>query len=396
MTKRPYFNFSADQLRQIVEGNNANTRTLKQVAAELRHRKTRAAKKLLIEVDALVDRPRRDSRTQHPSGMKANIPKPTDGKHNQDAGNASTTSGRKRERKDSERNPPINIDTEYKSANDADATLTCLKLRPGFIGRLAGRSTMRLTFKDDTIHIYQGESHVSYPAAVIQCHDVKSRIFSASLVITFNTSAGKRISLKLPRRSQAEECNTWMSTACVSHASVKANHELKELLESDIYISTYMAMSWHTKHANPIAISQALNATQAPNGGQLPGPIHRIANWRGHVSRRNTQFVKDKSNQYCKLFAELESHPLSSRQVEAILRDDNHTLVVAGAGTGKTSTVVGKVGYLLESKQATPDQILALAYGRDAATEIRREMHRVSKILFNVQPVCALCYYCEN
>jgi len=32
-------------------------------------------------------------------------------------------------------------------------------------------------------------------------------------------------------------------------------------------------------------------------------------------------------------------------QREAILHDEENALVVAGAGTGKTSTIVGKVGY---------------------------------------------------
>ena len=46
-------------------------------------------------------------------------------------------------------------------------------------------------------------------------------------------------------------------------------------------------------------------------------------------------------------------------------------LLYGGAGTGKTSTVVGKVGYLIESGEVEATDILALAFARDAAAEMR-------------------------
>ena len=46
------------------------------------------------------------------------------------------------------------------------------------------------------------------------------------------------------------------------------------------------------------------------------------------------------------LFDRIETHPLSLAQRKSIVTDEDSTLVVAGAGTGKTSTVVGKVSYL--------------------------------------------------
>ena len=53
-------------------------------------------------------------------------------------------------------------------------------------------------------------------------------------------------------------------------------------------------------------------------------------------------------------------------------------LIVAGAGTGKTSTVMGKIAYLLKRKIINEDEVLALAYGRDAAQEMR---NRLSELL---------------
>ena len=50
---------------------------------------------------------------------------------------------------------------------------------------------------------------------------------------------------------------------------------------------------------------------------------------------------------YRKYFSSIEKYPLTLRQRQAIIVDEQRNLVIAGAGTGKTSTVVGKVGYLV-------------------------------------------------
>lgn len=61
----------------------------------------------------------------------------------------------------------------------------------------------------------------------------------------------------------------------------------------------------------------------------------------------NELFIKTEAEKYAHLFDTLENYPLSSDQVEAIVRDEDNNLVIAGAGTGKTTTISTKVAYLL-------------------------------------------------
>ena len=61
---------------------------------------------------------------------------------------------------------------------------------------------------------------------------------------------------------------------------------------------------------------------------------------------------------------------LTGEQAEAIATDENVTLVLAGAGTGKTSVIVGKLAHLVRDRSISPDEILVLAYNRKAAQEI--------------------------
>jgi DNA helicase-2/ATP-dependent DNA helicase PcrA len=59
------------------------------------------------------------------------------------------------------------------------------------------------------------------------------------------------------------------------------------------------------------------------------------------------------------------------RQCEAIEHVDGPMLVVAGAGTGKTSVLINRIARLVQQEHAQPEQVLALTYTVAAAGEMR-------------------------
>ena len=65
---------------------------------------------------------------------------------------------------------------------------------------------------------------------------------------------------------------------------------------------------------------------------------------------------------------------LTDEQARAVAQDEDVTLVLAGAGTGKTSVIVGKALYLAQGLDVDPSQILVLAFNRKAAEEIRERL----------------------
>ena len=67
-------------------------------------------------------------------------------------------------------------------------------------------------------------------------------------------------------------------------------------------------------------------------------------------------------------------NPLTNEQAEAVATDEEVTLVLAGAGTGKTSVLVGKVAHLVRNEGVSPNEILVLAFNRKAADEIRERL----------------------
>mgnify|MGYP000031919201 CR=1 FL=1 len=67
----------------------------------------------------------------------------------------------------------------------------------------------------------------------------------------------------------------------------------------------------------------------------------------------------------------VEGHNLDPQQVNCILEDAHNHLVIAGAGTGKTTTIVGYVKYLIKSEICKPDEILMLSFTNKSAEEMK-------------------------
>lgn len=75
----------------------------------------------------------------------------------------------------------------------------------------------------------------------------------------------------------------------------------------------------------------------------------------------------------------VESNPLTVDQRLGVLRSNDKNMVLAAAGTGKTSVIVAKALDLIDRKLADPSEILVLAYNRDAAEELKERLSDKAK-----------------
>ncbi len=92
-----------------------------------------------------------------------------------------------------------------------------------------------------------------------------------------------------------------------------------------------------------------------------------------NVNFRSTLFwlhQRRELRRFKRYFDTVESQPLTELQRRSVILNERRNLVVAGAGTGKTSVIVAKTGYLIKSGKCRPEDILLLAYNNDAAKEL--------------------------
>ncbi|MBI4812468.1 UvrD-helicase domain-containing protein [Candidatus Falkowbacteria bacterium] len=71
---------------------------------------------------------------------------------------------------------------------------------------------------------------------------------------------------------------------------------------------------------------------------------------------------------------------LNKEQLEAVLHKEGPLLIVAGAGTGKTTVITQKIAYIIEQNWAKPDEILALTFTEKAAGEMAERVDRLLPI----------------
>ena len=99
----------------------------------------------------------------------------------------------------------------------------------------------------------------------------------------------------------------------------------------------------------------------------------KAGNYRG-IEVRNGQFVAAELARYDDYFCSVETSVLSAEQRVAIVVMEDCNLVIAAAGSGKTSVLVAKVGYLVKKGYASPEEILVLAFNKSVADEIGRRI----------------------
>ncbi|MBR1796101.1 UvrD-helicase domain-containing protein [Candidatus Saccharibacteria bacterium] len=83
---------------------------------------------------------------------------------------------------------------------------------------------------------------------------------------------------------------------------------------------------------------------------------------------------------------------LDEEQRKVVTSDSEYSLVLAGAGTGKTTTVAAKVKYLVDRKHIDPDKILVLSYTKKATEELIRRINVDMNIPANVSTFHSLGY----
>lgn len=105
-------------------------------------------------------------------------------------------------------------------------------------------------------------------------------------------------------------------------------------------------------------------------------------NTKALIDNHNKDFisnhlVSDKDYLDKVLFLDDPNIILDDEQREVILSDEDYTLVIAGAGAGKTTTIEAKVKYLIDKQNIDPEKILIISFTRKATKELQDRCNKL-------------------
>lgn len=108
---------------------------------------------------------------------------------------------------------------------------------------------------------------------------------------------------------------------------------------------------------------------------QMLKPIRQfLADPSAARARANAVFVANELVRSKEFLDSVEARPLTAEQRRAVVIDEDRNLVVAAAGSGKTSVIVAKAGWLLRKGYRRPSELLLLAYAKDAQLEMEERV----------------------
>ena len=103
-------------------------------------------------------------------------------------------------------------------------------------------------------------------------------------------------------------------------------------------------------------------------------------------------FVTAELDRWKDFFDTIENKPLTPEQRLSVVVDEDATLVLAGAGSGKTSVITAKAAYLVKAGIRQPEEILLLAFAKNAAEEMSERVEARSGVPIVARTFHAIAY----
>lgn len=102
-----------------------------------------------------------------------------------------------------------------------------------------------------------------------------------------------------------------------------------------------------------------------------------FSDFDNYIENHNKNYVISQKQSLKDYFDNIEGKSLDEQQRTALITDEYSNLIVAGAGSGKTLTIIGKVKYLIEQKQINPEDILLLSFTKKTVDELNVRLKNI-------------------
>ena len=257
--------------------------------------------------------------------------------------------------------------------------------------RLFTLGPARISLTGETIHFedHLGDASAGMPVDAISSITVHLSWFWHRLTIRLTDGTersiggldGREASLirdaaleEAARIHEAAVAEAIRSATALSPRLTRLDEELRQLFAGDRYARYHDSLKLHETLAPTLRECEGLVREHLER--EARGALGRLASLEPvegfEEARRkaNRLFVSNNTPTVQAAALAAVPNPLTNEQAESVATDEDVTLVLAGAGTGKTSVVVGKVAHLVRNQGVSPDEVLVLAFNKKAVAEI--------------------------
>ena len=93
------------------------------------------------------------------------------------------------------------------------------------------------------------------------------------------------------------------------------------------------------------------------------------------IEKHNNTYI-EQLRKDLKILNKINGYPLDENQSRVVLSNDLATLVIAGAGSGKSLTIIGKIVYLVKVCNINPNDILCISFTNDATINLKNNIKK--------------------
>lgn len=267
-----------------------------------------------------------------------------------------------------------------------------------------GRATRAIDLTSDTLLItkHAGSTTVSL-GQMIREVELRKGVLGTSLSIPLEEN--RSVVLRATRHSDAEAFSEQLNTAWVTFNLAALEKEaarfdrLHEAIAGLQHPDQYPAACLMTPVLQDATSLYSTVLSKLQPAAIGPERMKRISAVRTFVDdprvareRAVSAFVDAELDRWKEFFDTIESKPLTAEQRLSVVVDEDATLVLAGAGSGKTSVITAKAAYLVKAGIRQPEEILLLAFAKNAAKEMSERVEARSGVPIAAQTFHALAY----
>ena len=145
------------------------------------------------------------------------------------------------------------------------------------------------------------------------------------------------------------------------------------------YCAATPMRTWAETYRDLSASIKSIDLTVLPLATEQERSVSRFmeiaSDTEKHRAAYNTAFIAHELKAYEKFFDTVEGRSLDAQQRHAVITDEDNNIVIAGAGSGKTTAIVGKVAYVMHRYNIRPQEILLISFTNKSASDLAERVN---------------------